>query len=211
MKRERMKKKSDEGQLARDRKPIYFYFIIPSKNHEHFFQNYYFLLTKFISRNHSTRHSKSMKFRDELFLTLRLQAQNLLCLLGERSKVILSTKPSLEAGPVLGTFVCTCLWSEEPSERGSKGRQLAISSVWNACLSLQLYCKIKGIILNWRTIFDILPLSKILFLFRQLMILKMAHQRSYRTCLKCRVVFPFFFQVINTWHLGNEVLNLPST
>ena len=29
MKTERMKKKSDEGQFARDRKPIYFYFVIP--------------------------------------------------------------------------------------------------------------------------------------------------------------------------------------
>lgn len=36
-------------------------------------------------------------------------------------------------------------------------------------------------------------LSKIPFLFRQLMILKMSHQRSYNTHLKCRVVFPFFF------------------
>lgn len=79
IKAEQMQKKSDEEQFARDRKPIYFYFIILSGNQEkfylfiYFFQNDYSLLTKFISGNHGTRYSKSMKSRDELFLTLGLQ------------------------------------------------------------------------------------------------------------------------------------------
>jgi hypothetical protein len=54
-------------------------------------------------------------------------------------------------------------------------------------------------------------LSKIQFLFRQLMILKMSHEEAAEHFLNVELFSLSFFQVINTWHLGNAVLNLQST
>lgn len=68
-----MQKKPDEEQFARDRKPIFFILLSFMEIMRSFiylfiyFQSDYSLLTKFISGNHSTRYSKFMKSRDELF------------------------------------------------------------------------------------------------------------------------------------------------
>lgn len=87
-------------------------------------------------------------------------------------------------------------------------RLLGITRVQYACLSLKLYCNVQGIISNQRTIFHIPPLSKIQFLFRRLMVLKMSHQEAAKHVSNVEMFFLYFFQVINTWHLGNVLLNL---